>query len=225
MIWKVSEERPEGTGEQYGARDYAIALTYALTFTNRFSFGISAKYIEQQIWHENGSAIAIDLGIFYKTPVEGLSLGMSMSNFGNELQLRGRDIDSTIDPDEEHENVDRVPVEYKTGSYPLPLLFRAGISYEADMGRLGSALITMDLNHPSNNTESINIGAEYGFAGMFYLRGGFENMFEENREGGLTLGGGIDYYKPGSMGFRVDYAWSDWGVLESSNRFSIGIMF
>jgi len=218
-------ERPEGTGETYASRDYAVGITYAMAFTDRFSFGMTGKYINQKIWNETGNTMALDLGIFYNTNLDGLRLGISMSNFGNEIRLRGRDLDTTVDPDSKNENVDRVPVEYKTGSYPLPLLFRFGIAYEAKLGTFGSALVSMDLNHPSNSTESINVGAEYGFAGMFYFRAGYANMFEKNSINGLTLGGGIDSFKPGHVGYRLDYAFSDWGILENSHRFSVGIAF
>ena len=218
-------ERPEGTGESYTSRDYAVGLSFALALTDRFSFGMTGKFINQKIWNETGNALALDLGIFYNTMVDGLQLGISMTNFGNEIRLSGRDLDTTVDPDAKNENIDRVPVEYKTGSYPLPLMFRFGISYSKKFSRLSSALITMDLNHPSNSTESINIGAEYGFAGMFYFRAGYANMFEKNSINGLTVGGGIDYFKPGRVGYRVDYAYSDWGILESTHRFSIGVAF
>jgi len=218
-------ERPEGTGETYSARDYAVALSYALALTDRFSFGMSGKYINQRIWSETGHSMALDLGIFYNTVVKGLRLGISMSNFGNEISLYGRNLDSTIDPDEKNENVDKVPISYKTGAYPLPLLFRFGISYEKSLGSLGRTLITMDLNHPSNSTESINIGAEYGLGGTFFIRGGYENLFEKDHINGLTFGGGVDYVKPGSIGYRVDYAYTDWGVLNNSHRFSIGFVF
>lgn len=218
-------ERPEGTGETYSARDYAVALSFAMALTDRFSFGMSGKYINQRIWSETGNAMALDLGIFYNTIVKGLRLGISMSNFGNQIRLYGRNLDSTVDPDEKNENIDRVAVNYKTEAYPLPLLFRFGISYEKNLGSLGRALITMDLNHPSNSTESINLGAEYGLGGIFFIRGGYENLFEKDQINGLTLGGGVDYVKPGSIGYRIDYAYSDWGILSNSHRFSIGFVF
>lgn len=220
-------EEPEGTGEIYGARDYAVALSTAIAFTSHFSFGISGKYINQKIWNESGSAFALDLGIFYSTPVNGLRLGMSMSNFGGQLRLQGRDLDTTKDPDDENQNVDRIPAAYNTNGYDLPLLFRAGISYQRDLGAFGSFMLAGDLNHPSNTTESINLGVEYGYAGIFFLRAGYENLFEEDAINGLTLGGGIDYFEPGRsrVGFRIDYAYSDWGILESAHRFSVGVIF
>ncbi|MGD8778477.1 MAG: PorV/PorQ family protein [Ignavibacteria bacterium] len=219
-------ERPEGTGEYYDARDFAVALTYAIALTDRFSFGLSGKYINQRIWHESGGAFAADIGIFYNTELEGLRLGFCMSNFGSEIQLSGIDLETSVDPDEKVENFDKVPSSYNTDAYPLPLLFRVGISYEKDLDRFGSALLTVDLNHPSNSPEYVNVGFEYGFANMFFIRGGYENLFEDDTENGLTLGAGIDYYNNSSnFGIRFDYAWSDWGILDNAQRFSIGLIF
>ena len=104
-------------------------------------------------------------------------------------------------------------------------MFRVGISFERVLGDFGNILLAMDVNHPSNATESVNLGAEYGFANMFYIRGGYESLFERDRINGLTLGGGINLYRRGSMGFRVDYAWSDWGILDNAQRFSLGVIF
>ena len=219
-------ERPEGTGETYDAQDYAIGLTYALALTDRFSFGLTGKYISQRIWNESGSAFALDLGIFYNTQLDGLRLGFSMSNFGTEIQLTGRDLNTTVDPDEDVENFDRVPSTYNTDSYTLPLLFRVGISYEKDWGDIGSTVMTVDLNHPSNAPESINLGFEYGVLNMFFLRAGYENLFEDDAINGLTLGAGIDYYNnSANFGVRFDYAWSDWGILDNAQRFSVGLVF
>jgi len=218
-------ERPEGTGEFFTGRDVAVALSYGIAFTDRFSFGISGKYIVQRIWSETGSAGAVDVGVFYNTMVKGLRLGACVSNFGTKIELRGRHIRTIVDPDLGVENYDRVPVNYKTGEFSLPLLFRVGISYEKQFGSLGNVLMAMDVNHPSHATESINLGMEYGFANMFYLRGGYENLFERDSINGLTFGGGVELYKRGMMGIRGDYSWSDWGVLENAQRFSLGLVF
>jgi hypothetical protein len=220
-----TETRPEGTGEKYSAMDYAVGLTFASALTPSFSFGLTGKYVRQQIWHLSGGTGAIDLGIFYSTPMKGLRLGMSISNFGGEVKFDGRDLKTTVDPDPDNQNIDRVPVNLETNAYPLPQIFRAGISYSRDIGQVGSILLTTDVMHPSNSTESINLGFEYGYAGMFFLRAGYENLYEEDSINGLTLGGGIDYYQKGKMGIRIDYAFSDWGVLESAHRFSIGLSF
>jgi hypothetical protein len=219
-------QRPEGTGELYDARDFAIGLTYSIAFTDRFSFGLTGKYINQRIWNESGDAFAMDLGIFYNTQLDGLRLGFSLSNFGTKIKLSGRDMDSTIDPEKDSEGVDRIPAEYKTDAYSLPLLFRFGISYQADLNSFGSFLLAADMNHPSSAPESVNFGAEYGFLNLFFIRGGYESAFETDAQNGLTLGGGIDYYNEASaIGVRFDYAWSDWGILDNAQRFSVAVIF
>ncbi len=214
-------DRPEGTGEEFTAHDLAVSISFARALTDRFSFGISGKNVSQQIWNEKGNAMALDFGVLYDTMLKGLRLGVNMSNFGNDIRLDGRDLRRTIDPDERVANFDRVPVNYNTSSYPLPLMFSVGISYARALGALGDILLAMDLNHPSNATESVNFGVEYGFRSVFYIRGGYENIFELNSINGLTLGGGINIPKLGGMGLRIDYAWSDWGILKSAQRFSL----
>jgi len=218
-------ERPEGTGETFDGRDIAVGLTWAIALTDRFSFGLTGKYVAQRIWGESGDAMALDIGVFYNTMLKGLKLGASVCNFGTKIQLSGRHLRTIVDPDPSVENYDRVPVNYKTMSFPLPLLFRVGLSYERTLGSLGQVLLSVDVNHPSHTTESLNLGFEYGFANMFYLRGGYENMFERDRINGLTVGGGIDLYRRGRMGIRVDYSWSDWSVFDDAQRFSLGLIF
>ncbi len=219
-------DRPEGTGEMYDARDFAVGLTWASALTDRFSFGLTAKFLSSRIWHETASAFALDFGIFYSTALEGLRLGFSMSNFGSSVQYFGRDLDSTIDPDKEVENFDRVPAEYKTASYPLPILFRAGVSYELNLGMVGSAILAVDLLHPSQAPEAVNLGVEYGYNGMFFLRAGYQNLFDDSSINGLTLGAGIDYYNQSTgFGVRFDFSWAEWGDLTNAQRFSVGVVF
>jgi len=103
-------ERPEGTGEKYGARDVAVSVSYAMALTDRFSFGLSGKYINQRIWSESGSAVAMDVGVYYNTMLKGLRLGASVSNFGSDIQMAGRHLTTVVDPDEAVQNFDRVPV-------------------------------------------------------------------------------------------------------------------
>jgi len=218
-------DRPEGTGETYGASDMALGLTFAMALTDRFSFGLTGKYITQSILSAEGSAFAIDVGVFYSTMVKGLRLGASVSNFGSQIQLSGRHLTTVVDPDTRVDNFDRVPVSYKTGKYDLPLLFRAGISYQREFGSFGEVLVTVDLNHPSHATESISMGLEYGFGKTFYLRGGYKNLFERDSIVGLSFGAGIDYTIQRSLGIRFDYSWTDWGVLKSAQRFSVALIF
>jgi hypothetical protein len=218
-------DRPEGTGENYDARDMAMGVSYAFALTDRFAFGVTAKFITQRIWFESGSAFGVDLGIFYATPVQGLRLGISMSNFGTTLKLAGNNLASTTSPDKTVQTFDRAPVHYETSAGSLPVLFRGGLAYELPLGELGSALVTADVNHPSNATESINTGIELGFKNFFFVRGGYTGLFERDRVSGLTLGAGLDWRDEAQgFGIRVDYSWADWGILKDAQRITVGVV-
>lgn len=216
---------PEGTGEYYDASDLAIALSYAMNITGNFSFGITGKYIYQTIWHESASAFAADLGILYKTDLDGLSLGASISNFGNDMRLEGRDLIRPFDEDQQNYSNDKLNVILKTDEFSLPLLFRFGMAYEATLLSDHGFKIAADLIHPSNNVESMNIGIEYGFRNILFLRGGYQSLFDDKSEAGLTLGLGVRNPLSDFLDIEFNYAYSDWGKLKSVQRFSIDLRF
>lgn len=218
--------RPEGTGETYSASDFVAGLYLAMNITDRVSASFGVKYFQQSIWHVSGSAIGFDVGILFQTPVEGLKLGGTISNFGSEFGLSGRDLTRIMDIDGRRpifQNNDNVPTNIATETYALPLFFRFGIAYQYDLDENNAFTIGTNLNHPSNNIETVDLGFEAKIFNSFYLRGGYQSLFSDTAENGLTLGAGINYKILDMATFIVDYSWSDWGVLASVDRFSIGI--
>lgn len=216
-------ESPEGTGEFYDAQDFAVTVSLSSRIMESFSVGVSGKYVSQRIWTEEGSALALDVGVFYRTPVRGLSIGSSISNFGSDMSLSGRNLTSVIDPDLTNRGIENIPVDLRTDSNTLPQIFRFGMNYRSKILSRTSLETAVNLMHPTGSTESMNVGAEIGFNDFLFVRGGYQNAFERNSINGLTLGGGLDILLRSRNRLVLDYAWSDWGVLESANRFSLGI--
>lgn len=218
--------RPEGNGETYSASDFVAGLYYAMNITDRVSASVGAKYFRQSIWHVSGSAIGFDMAILFQTPIEGLKLGGTISNLGAEFGLSGRDLTGIIDVDGRktiYLNNDNVPINLATETYALPLLFRFGIAYQYNLNESNAITIASNLNHPSNNVETVDLGMEAKVLNAFYLRAGYQSLFAESAQNGLTLGAGLNYKILDMATIIVDYSWSDWGVLSSVNRFSIGI--
>ena len=56
------------------------------------------------------------------------------------------------------------------------------------------------------------------------LRGGYQNLFLNESEVGLTLGAGLTGALEASR-FQFDYAWAEHGRLGSTQRFSLGVTF
>ncbi len=216
----------DGTGEMFTASDMALGLTYAYNLTDRFSIGGNVKYIKQTIWNSSASSVAIDLGVLFQSDIYGLRIGASITNFGSDMQMDGKDlyVQHDIDPNNFGNN-DQILATLNTDSYPLPLTFRVGLAM--DLLDLDDHRFTigMDALHPNDNDESLNIGAEYVFQNLIALRGGYKSLFLDNSEEGLTLGVGLMYdFAPG-LGIFLDYAYQDFGILDYTQHFSFGIKF
>jgi len=220
-------EKPNGTGEYFDAGDLAMNFTYARKLTDQFSIGGNIKYIRQNIWHASASSVAADLGALFVTPFNGIRLGASLSNYGSEMQMTGRDQKFSIDPDPNNGgNVEFVNAMYETDKFPLPLLFRVGLSGEIIESEKMRLSFAVDALHPNDNVEWVNAGLEYALAETFFLRGGMTTLFREDSEEGLTFGGGINYRVGGSSTLlKVDYSYSAFGRLKNVQRLSLGLRF
>ena len=79
--------------------------------------------------------------------------------------------------------------------------------------------------HSNDNDERINIGGEWVFLGSFAVRGGYRDLLLKDSEGGLVLGAGAKVGFAGSSKVSFDYAWADYGRLNGTHRFTLGIHF
>lgn len=218
-------QQPLGTGERYSVTSLSLGLGYAIRVTDRFSAGLHAHYVQETIWHSSLSAFSLDLGTLYRLSSDGLYIGASISNFGTSARYNGSDLRIRFDNDATtFGDNSNLPGEVYVDEYSLPILFRVGLSYPVLHVSQHRVLVAVDAVHPSDNTESMSFGAEWTFAGLLSLRGGYQQLFKRDSEVGLTLGGGLSYELLGTL-LRVDYAWADHGRLLDTQRFSVGIQF
>lgn len=219
-------EQPDGTGQKFSATDLAISLAYAVQLTEEFAIGFNPKFIYQSIWNMNASTVAMDLGIQYRTPFDGIILAMSISNFGPKMQLSGNTSLVLYDADPNSSgNNDKIPAYLETNSWALPLIFRVGLAYRPFNDGTNSLLLSVDALHPSDNYESVNLGAEYTFMNLLSFRGGYKSLFLDTAEETFSLGVGIKKQILGNVTFYVDYSYQDFGRLTNIQKFSFGMSF
>ncbi len=218
-------ENPNGTGEYWEAGGLAVNLSYARMLTDHFSLGGNIKMIHENIWHTNSTTFAGDLGVLFVTPFNGIRLGASISNYGGDMRLNGRDLNISVDPDPNNVGTaEFIDGEYSTDYYPLPMLFRVGISGEIVKSTPLRVSYGIDALHPNDNSEVVNAGLEIAVHEMFFLRTGYANLFRDTSEEGLSFGLGINYRIWGSNSMlRVDYSYTDFGLLEGVKRVSLGL--
>ncbi|MEQ8525354.1 PorV/PorQ family protein [Gracilimonas sp.] len=186
---------PEGTGEVFSPTNLAVAVSYSRFITDQFSIGANTKFVQEKIWNESATGFAVDLGVLYRTSFKNLRIGMSMTNFGNEMQMTGDDLRQPIDVDEGiNGNNDRNEGYLATDSWPMPLLFKVGVAIDALDIESHKIEFAIDAKHPSDNSESLDIGIEYGFNDMVFFRGGYRSFLSSQTEDqSITAGFGLKY--------------------------------
>ena len=107
----------------------------------------------------------------------------------------------------------------------MPLLFRVGLAWDAVAMGDHTVVLSTDAAHPNDNSEYVNIGGEYDFRGLFALRAGYKSLFETDGEQGLTLGAGLKIRLERALAAQIDYAYADFGRLEATHWFTIGLTF
>ncbi len=222
-------DNPEGTGEQFSPLDLAVGLSYARALTDRFSAGLTVKYIQQSVWNESATGMALDMGVFYRSDVKNLRIGMSMSNFGTDLRLEGKDLRVAYDvaPNQEGNNP-RLPANLEVDKWPLPLVFRVGVAADVINSNAQRLTLEADALHPNDNSESANLGAEYAFRELFFIRGGLRHAFASiTDDSGWAAGAGIRVGLGNAVGFRLDYVYQQFqsGRLGRPQMLTMGVTF
>jgi len=217
---------PEGTGEKYDAGDVAIGLTYAKNLTDKFSIGFTAKYIQQTIWHMKSSTVAIDIGTMFTTGFNDMKIGMSISNFGSKMKLEGKDVNIVYDPDPiKYGNNDKIPAQLQTDQFDLPLIFRVGVAMDVINSENNRLTVAIDAVHPNDNTEHLNLGTEYVFDNLVFIRAGYKSLFTRDSEEGFTTGAGIEYELFNGTSAKIDFAYQSYSYFDNVLKFSVGLEF
>jgi hypothetical protein len=214
-----------------------MGIAYAKKLTDRFSFGFQTKFIQESIWQMKAQGIAVDIGTLFITK-NNLRIGMSVSNFGGKMGMEGINTLVDIDVDENiYGNNDRIDGHLDAAKWPLPLMFRFGLSREFVLNPNMKYLVAVDAIHPNNNPEYLNVGVEYSAMDMVFLRLGQshtlyqQNFFEdgvkvhEGSEQGISVGMGIKYQIPRGPKLRIDYVFTEFGVFNDVQGYSISVSF
>ena len=228
----------EGTGEKFDGLDFSVSLSYGRKLAQWFSFGATGKYVSSRIWHESATAVAFDLGAMVNTSFlswtgnedGGLTIGMSIANYGTRLQFNGIDLKRPIDeaPDDAG-NFEYVPARYETQGWELPLIFRIGVSAHPVLTSRHRLTMAVDALHPNNNSEHLNLGTEYAMTipgyGVFSLRGGYKGVYMEDSEYGWTFGFGLLFHYLNNNALKLDYAYRSIGMLGKMHAYTISLTF
>ena len=204
---------PDGTGEEFDVTGLSLRGTYAKILTDRLKFGVSIKYIRESIYTTAMQTVAIDLGSNFDTGIYGIILGMSVSNFGPDVQFSGEGLEQQV--------ADTLSVDGTlsklTDEFPIPMSFRLGIKKDVFNDSIHKLTVAIDGVNPIDYVVTGNIGLEYSWLETAYVRGGTHLNHDT---ASFTIGAGI---KIGNI--FVDYAFANYGILENTNQFGLRFGF
>lgn len=218
-------ERPDGTGAFFKVRSYCFNVSYARYMTEWLMAGVSLKYIREEIWHESAQSVALDIGSTLETGFYGVRFGISISNFGTDMQMIGDDLkfNHTFNG-----NTIERGAGLSTDTWPLPVTIRAGMSldvlggsnqiFENETHRVS---VLAAYNEPNDSDPRGNYGLEYCWDNTLFARAGYYQNYDAAR---LSFGLGVKFDVSG-FGFKLDYAFVDYRNLDAVNMFALGIEF
>jgi len=219
----TTAQEPNGTGENWSASDIAISLSYARNLTDRFSVGGTVKYISQSIYDVSSTGFGLDIGLLFYTQLEGLRLGMNISNFGTEMQLDGKSLLQPIDIDPANAgNNPNISGQLLTDEWPIPLTFDVGLAYDVFKDEDWLLTLAADAVIPNNQSTYGNFGMEVIWNELISLRGGYNSLFKDDAIEGLTAGVGVQYDFGGFFA-KFDYSYSQYEKFDAISRLALSV--
>lgn len=211
---------PEGTGRTVMASDFAAGLTFSRQLTDRFSAGITLKYISENLDRESAKTVAIDIGsVFITNFFNNLRIGFAFCNLGGRMRLEGTDLNfqHLAEP-----GIKYTRAELGTEPWDIPLLFRFG--FATDVIRSDFMTFTMSTGVMDSRDFSYRIatGGELALKDIMFLRGGYKFKYDE---ADLTFGVGLKLAIPSAIGLKLDYAYGSYGILNNTQILSAIFMF
>lgn len=216
----------------YDYQDLAIGITWARNVTNKLSMGLTGKMISQSIDDESATAFALDVGAIYRIGFRGARIGARLNNLGNDIDF----FDRQSAP---------LPLIFSIGS-------AIDIIEENDMGT--KLTLMADATKPQDSDQLVFTAGELQVMHRLKLRGGYKfnysgttddktdetsggrgpalsaenptstNFTADRTEEGYTLGMGVDV-KVSGFDVVVDYAFTEFGILDNVHRVSLNLAF
>ncbi len=247
-------EDPQGTsGQVYSVSETAVAGTYSQQFSDRFSAGITAKFVGDKLGAVSGSAFAVDFGTNFHSQLAGRAIraGFVITNLGTNLSHSGQPLIVTVErqPPPGQDPVPQEPAraQLETKAWTLPVMFRVAVAYDAFATSLSRLTVLGEFNQPNNSQPGFSFGGEYNMAlggsgfsvagrlGVSYYGDDTMNAPDatsanyagfQSALSGKTVrmsAGGGLRYAKGTFGIGFDYAYKNYGLLGGVNMLGLAL--
>lgn len=230
----TTETAPDGTGETFSPTFITVGLTFSRPMTDRINAGFNLKLVSEDIFEQTASTFGFDFGVQYATG-GGFKLGALLKNIGPKMTFSGPKVERFVPlPGTEPGSRPRA-LEIPLQSAELPSSIEIGVAYDWQVAE--NNMVTFVGNFRNNNFtfDDYQIGAEYNFADVVFLRGGFVTQFNSEQDEfasnsvdniyGLSLGAGVSWSLGENLSIKFDYAYRQAEFFDDPQWFSIVLGF
>lgn len=245
-------ENPDGDGRVYSVSETFVAGTFSKNFSDRFSAGLTVKYISDRLGLTSAGAVAVDFGTNFHAMVgtRPIRAGFVIQNLGSTLQHQGQGIETNVIPPPPLGTVpvprEPQPASFRTKDWGLPVMFRVSVAFDVFTQGANRLTALSEFTQPNNTKPGASAGLEWysenlGNSGFSLAARGSYSLHPDNdldpgagagfttgesigsfTTDGLALGGGLGYGR-GTFRLGFDYAWRSLGTLGSTNFFSFSL--
>lgn len=190
---KVAGQRVYEIIGTFSSRSLAFLLSYSRMLTDKFSFGISLKYVNEKIDIYSADNVLLDGGVLYYTGLGSLRIGATIQNFGTDAKFIN-------DP------------------FKMPAVLKLGAATEifGDFNSDYRVTTLMEAIHPNDGDERLNTGLELSWKNIFSIRGGYKFFYDEE-----TYSFGIGINGEPSIPVSFDISISNYGRLGNILRLTL----
>ena len=179
----------------------------------------------------SASTVAINFGIQYQNlAVQGLNLGITVKNIGPGLQFNGSNLLYQANATTGLRGTQTYAIQAATAD--LPSCIEIGLGYTKKFDEKNGVSIGGTFRNNNYQDDEYNLGAEYQFNDLLFLRGGytFEPQAVKDIAGqnsypyDYTLGAGV-HMPVGDLDISVDYAYQHVKYFTGNNVFTLRLGF
>jgi len=206
---------PDGTGRIFSPSLSVMSVTYSRMLTYRVQFGITSKIIYERIFEVSATGVAFDIGFMYQPGWQGLSLGLSIMNYGPEMRFSGDGFNRPLDGRQG---------AAEGSKFDLPSQFNFGIAYDAVQTERSVATLAGNFRSNNYSDDLWQGGFEFVYDDKYSLRAGYNFSDQDEWLYGASLGGGLAF-DLGQTKLVLEYAWNETETFDDNQFFTVKFQF
>lgn len=227
----TTTDQPEGTGAFFSPNFFNIGFSFAHTFENKVSVGVTFRGISESTADLSAFGFAIDAGIQYVTgEADNFKFGISLRNVGSRMSFGGEGL-ATQRPSPNGGGYE-ITFSQRSAAFELPSALNIGMSYDINFAEINRFTLLGNFTANSFSRDQIGAGFEYALKEIFQLRAAYKlelgsiQDFESSIYTGLSAGASLELplsKDNKDVRMAIDYAYRDTRLWNGTHNFGFRI--